>query len=358
MRNLRSPDPFIACTTALVLVLAGCSINIEATNLSAITVENDRTIIEKTLGKPDQVVEAQGFTVASYKYDKGYHRPAPPGPYIGRFYHFISVPIEFAREASEARALQKGQLAAVFDTDDKLLFAGFLEKLVSTDKSLALIATRYQEAQSGNEAALIDLSKFAMIPGQKKMFLETAVNTGSAEAAFELGQAYQLGAGVEQNDAKAMKWWLQAAEKDFVPAYKQLGKTYRFGTANVERDLQQSRHWFTKAAERGDTDSQQRLADFYRFGEGTDRNITKAIDLYERAAEGGNGSAQYILGTLYDFGSEVEPDRIAAFKWYTIAERNYASFKFRKSDLSEKLTPEQITEAERMARDWLAAHPQ
>ncbi len=63
---MRLPNPIICYTTALALVLAGCAVKIDRTDLSSLTVENDRTVIEKTLGKPDKVVEAQGFTVASY----------------------------------------------------------------------------------------------------------------------------------------------------------------------------------------------------------------------------------------------------------------------------------------------------
>ena len=60
------PNLVIVCAATLALVLAGCDVNIEATDLSAVTIENDRAVIEKALGKPDEVVEAQGFTVAAY----------------------------------------------------------------------------------------------------------------------------------------------------------------------------------------------------------------------------------------------------------------------------------------------------
>ena len=76
---MRRPKPIIAYTTAFALVLAGCDVNIAQTDLSAVTVANDRTEIEKALGKPDEVVEAQGFTVAYYDYDKGIFEPAPSG---------------------------------------------------------------------------------------------------------------------------------------------------------------------------------------------------------------------------------------------------------------------------------------
>ena len=242
MRRLIS---IIVCTTALALVLAGCDVNIEPTDLSAVTIENDRAVIEKTLGKPNKMVDAESFIVAAYTYDdKGYYKDCVPQPYeqargqaaLGQFVSVLFCSVEIGG----AKSRQQAKMAAVYDADEKLLFAGSLDEADPILEKLTSIATRYAKAQSGDTDALIDLSKFAMIPGQKKMFLETAANTGSAEAAFELGQAYQLGAGVEQNDAKAMKWWLQAAEKDFVSAYNQLGKTYQVGIG-VERTAHEHR---------------------------------------------------------------------------------------------------------------------
>ena len=183
-------------------------------------------------------MEAQGFTVASYSYDTGFYRPArgtccgssAPSFVIG----LLLLPVVHAVRTSEAKAQQKGQLAAIFDGDDKLVFVRSLDESEPTSDKLISIATRYAEAQSGNAAAFIDLSELTLIPGQKQTFLETAANSGSAEAAFELGEAYRLGAGVEQNDAEAVQWWLTAGRQDYVPAYKQLGKAYQAGTG-VER---------------------------------------------------------------------------------------------------------------------------
>ena len=66
-------NPIIAYTTALAFLLTACSVKIEPTDLSAITVESDRTALEKTLGKPDELVETQSFALASYSYNKGFY---------------------------------------------------------------------------------------------------------------------------------------------------------------------------------------------------------------------------------------------------------------------------------------------
>ena len=67
--------------------------------------------------------------------------------------------------ASEVKAQQKGQLAAVFDTDEKLLFARLLEEPDPTTEKLASIADQYTKAQSGDAEALVDLGKVTLISG-------------------------------------------------------------------------------------------------------------------------------------------------------------------------------------------------
>ena len=38
-----------------------------------------------------------------------------------------------------------------------------------------------------------------------------AVEAGDSQAMFNLGQSYQYGAGVEQNESEAVKWYCRAA---------------------------------------------------------------------------------------------------------------------------------------------------
>jgi TPR repeat protein len=91
---------------------------------------------------------------------------------------------------------------------------------------------------------------------------------------------------------------------------------------------------------------------------GTEYDIEKAIQWYERSAASGDVNSQYILGRLHESGLEIENDRIAAFKWYSIAEPKSLAAKSKKGYLTEVMTPAQIAEAESLAREWLEAHPQ
>ena len=75
-------------------------------------------------------------------------------------------------------------------------------------------------------------------------------------------------------------------------------------------------------------------------------------------AESGNVDSQNLLGRLHEEGDQVEYDPITAFKWYSIANLDYPVARVRKNSLKEKMTATQIAEAERLAREWLEAHPQ
>ena len=73
----------------------------------------------------------------------------------------------------------------------------------------------------------------------------------------------------------------------------------------------------------------------------------------EELAIWGDSTAQYNLGVMYEDGEGFPQDNIEAHKWYSFSEANGSKSgrKFRK--IIEKLmTPEQITKAQKLARDW------
>jgi TPR repeat protein len=403
MRHMLRPNLFMFCAATLALVLAGCDVNIEPTDLSAVKVESNRTTIEKALGKPDELVEARGFTVASYSYDKGYFAPAraptgisrPPstagGGMAGAGWLLITAvaaPFDYAARISEARPGQRGRLAAIYNADRSLVFSSFLEESASTSQTLDSMLARYIDAQSGDVEALVDLAKVALIPNQKLTFLETAANAGNAEAAYEVGKVYKLAAGVEQDMAQALAWWRIAAGLGYVPAYVQLGNSYRFGIG-VPRNIDVAKVWLTKAADGGSTmaqrvlfemsGSEQRLeallaraeeghsafqvevADSYRFGIGVPKDIDLAIRMYERATAARDDYAAYALGNIYAGGETGTVELSRAYMWYSIAEQVASDedeeLRRLKIETSKGMTSDQIAEAERMAREWLEAHP-
>ena len=95
----------------------------------------------------------------------------------------------------------------------------------------------------------------------------------------------------------------------------------------------------------------------YLRGLGIDANMTVAADLFRKAAEQGDLNAQFNLSHFYSASVAVAKDPIVAFKWLIIASRTgEAEAIGARDDFKLRLVPDQIAEAETLARAWLARH--
>jgi len=83
-----------------------------------------------------------------------------------------------------------------------------------------------------------------------------------------------------------------------------------------------------------------------------------ALAKLTKAAEPGNADAQTLLASMYRKGLGVPQDFVQAYKWFNIAastetDKEERDRSVRNRDLvSGKMTPNQIAEAQRLAREW------
>jgi TPR repeat protein len=111
-------------------------------------------------------------------------------------------------------------------------------------------------------------------------------------------------------------------------------------------------------AARGDADAQFNLAKMYEAGRGgLKRDYTEAERWHRKAAEQGDPYAQASLGILLRFGKGVSQDYVEAYKWFQLAVSQTSggeqeSIMELRDSTAARMTPEQITEAKRLARDW------
>ena len=124
---------------------------------------------------------------------------------------------------------------------------------------------------------------------------------------------------------------------------------YALGTG-VPQDYALALLWYRKAADQGYADAQTRLGTMYNYGQGVTQDYGQAAAWYRKAAEQGNPQAQAYLGLLYDKGQGVPQDYVQAHMWLNLAAVGGAA-KIR-DRVAEKMTPEQIAEAQRLAREW------
>ncbi len=144
---------------------------------------------------------------------------------------------------------------------------------------------------------------------------------GNASAQQLFGFMYQKGQGVAQDYGKAVKWYRRAAEQGYSPGEFRLGHMYYEG-------------W------------------------GVTQDKGEAVKWYRRAAEHGLARAQFGLGIMYQNGFGVTQDYVQAHKWYNLAATGHPpgwdrdSAVKRRERVEGEMTPDQVAEAQRLAREW------
>ena len=85
---------------------------------------------------------------------------------------------------------------------------------------------------------------------------------GVAEAQFNLGNMYENGQGVPQDDAETVRWYRLAVDQGHADAQYNLGVMYDNGRG-VPQDYAEAVRWYRLAAEQGHADAQYNLAIMY-----------------------------------------------------------------------------------------------
>ncbi|WP_156176701.1 tetratricopeptide repeat protein [Kiloniella spongiae] len=192
---------------------------------------------------------------------------------------------------------------------------------------------------------------------------------------FTLAEFYEKGsAGVAQSNARALKWYLLAADKGFTPAYLGLGRVYeKIG------EIDNAKLWYQRAIDEGDEHGKEPLArlkaqnaaakqttgnsrkvvsssssssgstiaveypdeaarqssdrvweddrDDFLVGANAywDGDFSLALERLYPLAEKGVPYAQYYMGEMFDRGFGITKDHKAAVKWFKAAYKNGVS---------------------------------
>ena len=102
----------------------------------------------------------------------------------------------------------------------------------------------------------------------------------------------------------------------------------------------------------GDAEAQFRLGWIYAEGKGVTQDYKEAVKWYRLAAKQGEVVAQYNLGVMYDEGKGVKQDYVRAYMWFNLAaSKGYKNGSKNREKVTKKMTPAQIADAQKMARD-------
>lgn len=82
-------------------------------------------------------------------------------------------------------------------------------------------------------------------------------------------------------------------------------------------------------------------------------SFREAFKVYSELAEAGVAVSQYYLGKMYLKGSGTLQDYCLAHMWFNLAaSQDYKKAAAQLEKLTTRMTPEQLAEAQKMARDW------
>ena len=110
---------------------------------------------------------------------------------------------------------------------------------------------------------------------------------------------------------------------------------------------------FRPLAEQGLPAAQYNLGVMYDKGQGVAQNYAEAVKWYRKAAEQGHAKAQSNLGVMYGKGQGVPQDHVFAHMWFNLSAAQGGEDARKNRDIAaELMTPEQIAQAQKLARDW------
>jgi len=170
-------------------------------------------------------------------------------------------------------------------------------------------------------------------------------------------------------DAEAMSTTCIAAAKGQAAAELDLAGNYRTGLI-LDQDPVKAATLYRDAAKQGVAVAQKVLGDLYAEGTGVKRDLATACTWWGRAAMQGQAAAQRNYGSCYLSGIGVSRNEIQALAWWLIAKNNenadkdgLPSWVFqseadadRSTDaLMRRLPPDQVAEAQALARAWRPA---
>ena len=122
----------------------------------------------------------------------------------------------------------------------------------------------------------------------------------------------------------------------------------------VPKDYKLALKWFRKSAEQGNERAQHNLGVMYNKGEGVPKDYKLAVKWYRKSAEQGFAVAQYSLGIMYLEGKGVPQGYVLVHMWWNISGVNGNENAINSKNILEKeMTPQQITNAKRLAKEWL-----
>ena len=150
--------------------------------------------------------------------------------------------------------------------------------------------------------------------------VQTAANKGHDGAQFQMGVIYEKGLMKQGKDLKeAVRWYSMSAAQDNSRALVNLGRMYQLGHG-VDPDDAVAVRYFQKGSLNGDDKSTFNLAMCYKRGTGVAVDVPKSIELLGKAADQGSTAAKFHLGLLLERGEIGVVRKIIFFFFFLLVD--------------------------------------
>ncbi|MBO5572045.1 MAG: sel1 repeat family protein [Ruminococcus sp.] len=146
-------------------------------------------------------------------------------------------------------------------------------------------------------------------------YFRKAAEMGHAGAQCDLGDCYDSGEGVKQDQKTAVEWYKKSSAQKYAPGERSLGLCYYYGDG-VPQNYTEAVKWLSLAVEQNDAIAQWVLGECYYCGRGVNKDVSKAREYYRRSAEQNDPDGQYNYAVLLCMEDEDEDiDWENGIKW-------------------------------------------
>jgi uncharacterized protein len=136
-----------------------------------------------------------------------------------------------------------------------------------------------------------------------------------------------------------------------------IGDAYYYGHW-VSRDYGEAGLWYRRAAAAGNAMAASTLGDMYYYGRDVPQDYAGAVMWWQTAADRGIAIAQLNLSVMYANGDGIEQDYVKSHMYANLAAAHLPLGEDRdiaiknRDVIAKTLTPAQLAEAQRLAREW------
>jgi ankyrin repeat protein/TPR repeat protein len=262
-------------------------------------------------------------------------------------------------------ASQRASAIEALKNIEELTMLMLIQQLVNGDCTPAIeIDNSARSGDAEKQWLLSDLYRQGIcFPQNERMafqWVSRAAEQGHSDAQFDTGVFLLDGIGTTRDPEAAVSWLKQSSEQGNTKAQNKLGSLYRDGEAVIQ-NFEESLRWYRLAYDSGDIDACSNIGRLLINMATTDDEYARAMDVFIDGAELGSVLCQTFAGVALG-DSNLTEDLIASHKWTNIAlQGGNEQFKDilteTRDSVAQKLTPEQLSQAQQAASNWTPALP-